>query len=352
MILQHLIVKEFKQILRNSILPIVFVVLPIALTNGVPRLATQEVKGLRFCVVDNDRTPSTQRLIQEIDASEYLELSALCSTYEEAMEYINDGTSDVIVEFRDSQVMLSANATNGTKGGMASMYIQQIISSQTSNWNIPDTDDSQWKVSYLFNPHLDYTLYMVPAILGMILILIVGFLPALNIVSEKEKGTIEQINVTPIRKWEFIVSKIVPYIVVGVVMIAVALLVAYIFFGFWTRGSLALMFFLVLIFCSLVSSFGLIISNYSSTLQQAALTMFFFLVIFLLMSGLLTPIQSMPEWAQKLTYLNPLRYFVDAARGIFIKGASLSHLSTQFIVLCVYTLLTWTWAIISYKKNS
>jgi len=360
----YLIQKEFKQILRNRILPVVFVILPLALINGVPRIATQEVKGLRFCVVDNSHTPTTERLIREIDASKYIDLAAYCATYDEAMKYIDRGEADIIVEFRLPNIMLYANATNGSKGAMASMYIQQILASSispqggglqvTNAGTVVSTNSlllggQGW--AFLFNPLLDYKLYMVPALIGMVLILIVGFLPALNIVGEKEKGTIEQINVTPIRKWEFIVSKIVPYIIIGLLMVVESLMVARGVFGFWPKGSLVFIFVFVFVFCLLISSFGLIVSNYSSTLSQAALTMFFFLVVFLLMSGLLTPIQSMPEWAQKITLFNPLRYFVEAMRAIYIKGASITDLLTQLTALILYSSLTWTWAIISYKKN-
>ena len=158
-------------------------------------------------------------------------------------------------------------------------------------------------------------------------------------------------NVTPIRKWEFIVSKVVPYALVGLLMIAEGLLVARGVFGFWPVGSVAVLFLFVLVFCMLVSSFGLIVSNYCQTLSQAALTMFFFLVIFLLMSGLLTPISSMPEWAQRLTLVNPLRYFVEAMRAIYIKGATLADVSSQLLVLSIYASITWAWAIGSYRKN-
>nr|AIF26593.1 hypothetical protein [uncultured bacterium fosmid pJB69A5] len=357
----YLIQKEFKQILRNWLLPVVFVILPLALINGVPRIASQEVKGLHFCVVDNVHTPTTERLIREIDASQYIDLAAYCTTYDEAMKFIDSGEADIIVEFRGSlrepqgklgsptipDIMLYANATNGMKGGMASMYIQQIIQSS----KVSEVHLRQSNCKYINNPLLDYKLYMVPALIGMVLVLIVGFLPALNIVSEKEKGTIEQINVTPIRKWEFIVSKIVPYIIIGLFMVLEALLVARGVFGFWPQGSLVLVFVFVFVFCLLISSFGLIVSNYSNTLSQAALTMFFFLVVFLLMSGLLTPIQSMPDWAQKITLVNPLRYFCEAMRGIYIKGATITDLLTQFSVLILYSTFTWTWAIISYRKN-
>lgn len=362
----YLIQKEFLQIARNLLLPIVFVVLPLAVINGVPRIATQEVKGLRFCVVDHDHSTTSARLIQQIDASAHFSLSAVCHHYAEAMEAVDAGQTDVVVEIPPHfeknlrgkgapNLLIAANATNGTKAGMAQAYLLQIIGDAqralAQERGQQSVAVSPIAVNICFNPQLDYKLYMVPALLGLFLILIVGFLPALNIVGEKEKGTIEQMNVTPIRKWEFIVSKVVPYALVGLLMIAEGLLVARGVFGFWPVGSVAVLFLFVLVFCMLVSSFGLIVSNYCQTLSQAALTMFFFLVIFLLMSGLLTPISSMPEWAQRLTLVNPLRYFVEAMRAIYIKGATLTDVSSQLLVLSVYASITWAWAIGSYRKN-
>lgn len=360
----YLIQKEFKQIFRNKILPIVFVILPIVLTNGVPRIATQEVKELRFCVVDNDHSATSAEIIDEIDASIYIDLAAVCNNYDDAMAVIDAGEADLILEFQphferelvkegNANVMLSTNSTNGTKGGMAQSYISQIITDyQQKLTSAQPSIQSPVSTTFLFNKQLDYKFYMIPALVGMLLILIVCFLPALNIVGEKEKGTIEQINVTPIRKREFIVSKVVPYVIIGLFMVMEALMVAKGMFGFWPKGSLLSIFLFVILFCMLLSSFGLIVSNYSDTLQQAALTIFFFLVVFMLMSGLLTPIQSMPTWAQKLTLVNPMRYFVEAMRAIYIKGATIVDLSLQLIVLTVYSCLTWTWAILSYKKNN
>lgn len=362
----YLIQKEFKQIFRNRLLPVVFVLLPVVLINGVPRIATQEVKGLRFCVIDNDHSNTTAQLIRKIDASDNIGLSAVCSSYDDAMAIIDAGEADIVLEFQPhferglvkegkAGIMLSANATNGTKGGMAQSYIQQIIADymqEIRSRNGFERIDDGIAESFLFNKNLDYKLYMIPALIGMLMILIVGFLPALNIVGEKEKGTIEQINVTPVGKGEFIVSKIVPYVIIGFLMVTEALLVAKGVFGFAPQGSLWTLYFFVMLFGMLVSSFGLIISNYSFTIQQAALTMFFFLVVFLLTSGLLTPIQSMPQWAQQLTLINPMRYFVEAMRAIYIKGASLADVQMPLFALTLYSAITWLWAIISYRKNT
>ena len=368
MTILYLIQKEFKQFFRNWLLPLVCFLLPLALTNIVPRIATQEIKGLNFAVVDNDHSTTSRRIIQKIDASTYLSLVKFANTYDEAMESIASGDADLILEFpadfeksmvrgESPTLMLSANATNGTKGSMAQMYITQIIQSymqdNNSNYSPPSTG---WagggSVRFLFNPRLDYKIYMIPAIFALMLILIVGFLPALNIVGEKERGTIEQINVTPVGKIEFIISKVVPYVCIGMVMVAEALLAAKGLYGIVPVGSILNIYVVSITFCALVSSLGLIVSNYSDTIQQAALTMFFFLVIFILMSGLLTPVTSMPEWAQAVTRLNPMRYFVEAMRAIYVKGASLAQISWQMKHLLAMTAVCWTWAVISYKKSN
>ena len=372
MILLYLIKKELKQIIRNWVLPLVFVLLPIGLSNMIPRLATQEIKGLKFAVVDNDHSSFSRQLIQKIDASTYIELAYYASSYKEAMSQISSGDVDVIVEIPNGYekdfltngtrpvVQVSANSVNGTKGSMASMYITQIITMYSQE--IVDAKGfamtSSEKlgmgtlcVKFLFNPYLDYKIFMVPAIFAMLMILIVGFLPALNIVSEKEKGTIEQINVSPISRLDFTLSKIIPYIIIGVLMVVEAILSVRALFGITCAGSITLLIGATLLFSMLISSLGLVISNYATTLQQAALTMWFFLMIFLLMSGMITPISSMPEWAQTLTIVNPMRYFIEIMRSIFIKGSTFSQLLPQFCAIMIMAICGWIWAILSYKKS-
>ncbi|MCF0196435.1 MAG: ABC transporter permease [Bacteroidaceae bacterium] len=370
MILLHLIAKELKQMARNWVLPVAFVVLPVGLSNMIPRLATQEVKGLRFAVVDYDRTSFSRRLIRQIDASAYLDLLRDAPSYADAMSLISSGEADVIVEIPQGYerdfltartppvVQISANSVNGTKGTMAAMYITQIVTlfhreaAEARGFTHASADGvGALSTRFLFNPYLDYKLFMTPAVFAMLMILIVGFLPALNIVSEKERGTIEQINVSPISRLDFTLSKIIPYILVGVLMVVEALLAVRVLFGISCAGSVPLLIGSTLLFSMLISSLGLVISNYASTLQQAALTMWFFLMIFLLMSGMLTPIASMPEWARALTVVNPMRYFIDILRSIFIKGSTLSQLLPQFCAIAAMAVGGWVWAILSYKKS-
>ena len=363
--LRFLIVKEFKQMWRNRILPVVIVLIPLGLMNMIPRIATQEIKGLTFVVVDNDHSTLSQRLIHKIDASAYLALAAVAGSHDEAMRQVEQGKADIIVEIplnyehgmlmgQPQDLGISANATNGMKGSMAANYVTMIAQAHT----LDILEEMGATIAapsihamFMFNTHLDYRLYMVPAVFGLMLVLIVGFLPALNIVLEKEHGTIEQINVTPVKKMEFIIAKLVPYWVVGLFMSFLAMGAARGLYGFVPVGSIGTYLAFVSIFCLLISAVGLIISNYSSTMQQAALTMFFFLVIFILMSGMLTPIRSMPQWAQMLTILNPLRHMIEALRGIYIKGSVLADLRQQFFCLAAFAVFFSLWATASYKKN-
>ena len=379
----YLIRKEFKQMRRNILLPIIFVLLPLALTNIIPRVATQEVKGLKICIVDNDHSSLSRRLIQKIDASAYIDLSRMAQSETEAMQSLDDASSDMFLIIPEGyekgvysqdneQLYIAANATNGMKGAMGQSYLHQIIVSyvqeiaEESGTLRPNRSASrqgnaclstnlttlQPQIRFAFNPHLDYKIYMMPAVFALLLTLIVGFLPALNIVGEKEKGTIEQVNVTPISKVEFIVSKLVPYWCVGMLMSILALGAGKGIFGILPEGSIPVMFLFLLIFCVLVSSFALIISNYSDSTRQASLTMFFFLVIFILMSGLLTPIRSMPVWAQWLSMLDPMRHIIEALRLIYVKGSTFTELLPQFYILIRFATFTSTWAIVSYRKNS
>ena len=168
---------------------------------------------------------------------------------------------------------------------------------------------------------------------------------------EKERGTIEQINVTPVGRFDFIFSKLIPYWCVGLFILTYAMLLSWLLYGLVPAGSVGLIYLFATLFILVVSCLGLIVSNYSDTTRQAALVMFFFLVIFILMSGLLTPVGSMPAWARALTCLNPLRYFIESMRMLYLKGSTFADLSPQFWTLGAYAAGVWTWAIASYRKH-
>lgn len=186
----------------------------------------------------------------------------------------------------------------------------------------------------------------------MVIITVCGFFPALNIVAEKEAGTIEQINVTPVGKTQFILAKLIPYWVFGLVIYTLCLLLAWAIYGITPVGNVALLYLFMVLLAVIFSSIGLIISNYSDTMQQAMLVMWSIMFCMMLLSGLFTPVRSMPNWAQTLTWIVPVRHYIDAARSVFIRGTSLSGLTTQLAILASMATIMGAWAVWSYKKNS
>ena len=193
---------------------------------------------------------------------------------------------------------------------------------------------------------------MIPALMVMLLTLICGFLPALNVVGEKEAGTIEQINVTPVNKFTFIAAKLIPYWLIGFVVLTICFVLAWLLYGILPAGHFLTIYGFALIFLPVVSGFGLVISNHSSTLQQAMFVMWFFMLVLILMSGLFTPIHSMPEWARWITRINPLRYFVEVMRTIYLRGGGFAELLPQLGALLAFAAVANIWAVKSYRKSN
>ena len=346
MTLKYLIQKEFLQIRRNAFLPKLIIMFPIVIMCVMPWVMQMEVKNIVVDVVDIDHTMESQRLVQQIAASNYFIFGGQKNTYAEAIKDVEKGRADVILEIRDGKYLIAANAVNGTKGSMGSAYLSQIVTSHHS----PLT--SHVSPLTLYNKGQDYKLYMIPALFAIVMMLMTGFLPTLNIVGEKETGTLEQINVTPVSKWSFILAKLIPYWLIALFVITVCLLLAWLVYGITPAGPVWLVYVLAMLLALFFSSFGLIVSNYSDTMQQAMFVMWFFVVSIMLLSGLFTPTRSMPEWAYLTTYINPMHYFIDAIRTIFIRGGGLHETAHQVLALAGIGMLMGCWAVESYKKNS
>jgi ABC-2 type transport system permease protein len=344
--LKYLIQKEFLQIRRNSFLPKLIILFPIVIMCIMPWVMQMEVKNVVVDVVDIDHTVESQRLVQQIAASNYFIFGGQKATYAEAMKDIEKGSADVILEIRDGKYLIAANAVNGTKGSMGSAYLSQIVTSRQPIVN------SQLSILNLYNKGQDYKLFMIPALFAIVMMLMTGFLPTLNIVGEKETGTIEQINVTPVSKWSFILAKLIPYWLIALFVITVCLLLAWLVYGITPAGPVWLVYVLAMLLALFFSSFGLIVSNYSDTMQQAMFVMWFFVVSIMLLSGLFTPTRSMPQWAYLTTYINPMHYFIDAIRTVFIRGGGLHETVHQVLALAGIGTLMGIWAVQSYKKNS
>ena len=360
MTIKYLLQKEFTQIRRNAFLPRLIIVFPIMIMCVMPWVMNMEVKNIKVEIVDNDRSVESQRLIHKVEASNYFIFNGQQLTYDLALKDIEGYKTDIAVVIpagfgenmetgKFPEILIAANTVNGMKGSMGAAYISQIF---TMNENRGANIGGGIKILNLFNKNLNYKLFMIPALLAIVIMLMCGFLPTLNIVGEKEAGTIEQINVTPVGKMTFIFAKLIPYWIIAAFILTVALLISWVLYGITCQGNLVLVYLLAMLLAVFFSAFGLIISNYSDNLQQAVMVMWFFVVIMMLMSGLFTPTRSMPDWAYTTTYVNPMHYFIDAIRTVFIRGGDIKSILHQIGALSLISAIMTSWAIISYKKNS
>ena len=279
--IKFLIEKEFKQLFRNSFLPKLIFIFPCMIMILMPWAANLEIKNINLNIVDNDHSVLSRRLVDKIGVSTYFRLTALSDTYDEALLAIEAGSADVVLEIpRDFEkdwvkgeaprLLVAANAVNGTKGSLGGSYLSSIISDYTrelgsesssqglAGKSLPRVDIA---TQNLYNPTLNYKLFMVPALMVMLLTMICGFLPALNVVGEKEAGTIEQINVTPVRKFTFIAAKLIPYWLIGLVVLTICFVLAWLLYGILPAGHFLTIYGMALVFLPVVSGFGLVISQ-------------------------------------------------------------------------------------------
>ena len=368
----YIIQKEFKQIFRNKgMLPIIFI-LPLIQLIILSNAATFEIKNIKFSYIDHDNTSFSRALIDKFEASTYFNIVASFPSEKMASSAMLEGEVDVILEIphyferdllKDKKTAISViiNAIDGATAGVENVYINQII--QRFNTNVqaeliqPSNLINQPKkissiTSFWFNETLNYKTFMVPGILVLLVTMITLFLSGMNIVREKEIGTLEQINVTPIKKYQFIIGKLFPFWVIGMGLLTIGLIIAKVLFNVPIVGSIALMYLYNSIYILVILGMGLFISNFTDTQQQAMFISWFFVVIFILMSGLFTPIESMPQWAQHLTEFNPIKYFVEVMRMVMLKGAGFTDILPQFLKTLGYAILMNGLAVWSYKKTT
>ena len=336
-------------------MPKIIFIFPIMVMCVMPWVMNQEVKNIRVDVVDNDRTTQSQQLIHRIEASNYFIFNGQKPSYEAALKDIELSRADIILVVKEGRFLIAANAVNGTKGSIGASYLTSLLSPE-GDAMAKGTDEAPSGAVmgslFLYNKGQDYKVFMIPALMGILMMMLCGFLPALNIVGEKERGTIEQINVTPVSKWTFILAKLIPYWIIGLLVLTVCLLLSWAVYGITCQGPLPLIYLLAILLALFFSSFGLIVSNYSDTMQQAMLVMWFFVVCLMLLSGLFTPTRSMPDWAYMTTYVNPMHYFIDAIRTVFVRGGGIHAIAHQLLALTAISFLMSVWAVMSYKKNN
>lgn len=370
--IRFLLEKEFRQIFRNRSIVAMMTFAPIMQLMILPLAADYEVKNISLAVVDNDHSPYSQQLISKITASGYFRLTGYTSSLPQAYRLIEEDKADLIFEIPigfesnliredEQKVFLAVNAINGVKANLGGAYLRTIITQYNADlrlqWVQPERFAPSPRIevttSNWFNPLMNYKFFMVPGILAVLVTIVGGYLSSLNIVKEKEIGTIEQINVTPIKKHHFILGKLIPFWLMGNFVFSVGLFViAFLVYGIVPLGSIALLYGFLAVYLLAVLGFGLLISTYSDTQQQAMSIAFFFIMIFMLMSGLFTSIDSMPEWAKWIARFNPVSYFIEVMRMIVLKGSGFSDVMWQLLKVALFAIGLNGWAILNYKKTS
>jgi ABC-2 type transport system permease protein len=337
----------------------------------LPLAANYEVKNIMVAFVDHDHSSYSKKLIAKVYASKYFVPVQYCASYDDAMRLVEHNRADIIVEIphgfednlvRDSHdnLLIAVNAINGTKAGVGSGYLASIMNDFNQDirlqWNQPQRFNQASTIEIAtanwYNPFMSYFLFMVPGLMVSLLTGISAFSASLNIVREKEIGTIEQINVTPIKKYHFILGKLIPYWVMGMIVFSVGLLVARFIYGIIPVGNIGITYAFLSIYLVTMLGAGLLISTYSDTQQQAISVAFFFVLIFNFISGIYTPIDSMPDWAKVLAYISPISHFAQVMRMVVLKGSTfrdvLPHLYAVFWVGVVLNV----WAVLNYRKTT
>lgn len=370
--LKFLLQKEFRQIFRNKAILRMIIALPLVQLLVMPIAADYEIKNVNISVVDHDHSTYSRKLTDKIIASGYFRLNDYSNSFTNSFDQFQKDHSDLVLEIpknfekdlvRDNQgnLFIAVNAINGTKASVGSVYLARIIAAFNSavraEWiQLPSAEGPpEIEVAAInwFNPVLSYPFFMVPGILVILVTMVGAYMCALNIVREKEMGTIEQINVTPIKKHIFILGKLIPFWVIGNLVFTLGLFgVAWPVYHIVPAGSLWLMYGFLSVYLVALLGIGLLISTYSSTQQQAMSLAFFFMMIFILMGGLFTSVDSMPDWARWVARFNPVTYFIDVMRMVILKGSGLADIKQHVLIVAGMALFFNTWAVLNYKKTS
>jgi ABC-2 type transport system permease protein len=369
--IRFLLQKEFKQIFRNRAILAMIVVMPVVQLVVLPLAADYEVKNINLSIVDHDHSTYSEKLISTITASGYFKLQGYNASFKEGLALIEADKADLVLEIprgfernlvreNEQKLSVAVNAINGVKANLGGAYLATIIRNYNADIRTQLVQPSkiapmatiEITSSNWYNSLMNYKVFMVPGILAILVTMIGGFLSALNIVKEKEVGTIEQINVTPIKKHHFILGKLIPFWVLGNIVFTLGLTVSWIVYGIVPAGNIGLLYTFISVYLLAVLGLGLLISTICDTQQQAMFIMFFFMMIFILMGGLFTSIDSMPDWAKIISKCNPVSYLIEVMRMVILKGSGLKDVLPHLGIVSLFAIGLNTWAVASYKKTN
>lgn len=365
-----LIKKEFLQIFRNPVLWKLVTFLPIAELLIFPFAADMEIKRLNVAVIDYDCSTLSRDLEHTLNATGYFHTIKGVRSLSEGDLAMKRNKADIIISippdfqtdiYRGQKPMLgiAANAVNSMKAAIGVAYLQHFMNDYFARTlqngarvQQGDYVQANISVSRWFNHKMDYKNIFVPGILAVLVSMIGAMLSTLNIVREKELGTIEQINLTPITKMQFFIGKMLPFWVIGMLEFLIGLGIMFFIFGIHIQGSLAALLLMTAIFLLAMLGLGFMVSIFAENQVQSMFVMIFFFIVFILLSGLFTPIESMPQWAQIMNLVNPIAHFMEILRSIILKGSSLVDLRYYLLGMSIFAVVSNAITIVCYKNRA
>lgn len=357
--------KEFWELRRSPALLRIVLIGPLIQALLFGYVATLEVRRIPTVIVDYDHGPESRSLAQTLGATEYFEIRLQACSMAEARRALERGQAVLVVVIprhfgRDLlngvrpavQLLLDGSDANSTRVGLgyATGVLQRWIIDRVAEAAIrslgfrPET--RVW-----YNPNLDAAAYMVPGLVGLILTIVTVFLTSMSIVRERDTGTLEQLIVTPIRPWELMLGKLIPFFVLGFVVITLAMALGVTWFRVPVEGSVLLIYGFSLLYVLSSLSLGLLVSTVSRTPIQALFTSWFIMIFVMLLSGFFVPIENMPRFHQVLSQANPLRHYLYALRAICLKGTGLDVLWPQALALLVIGLVAFGSSALRFRKR-
>jgi len=362
----HIVRKEFIQTFRDKRMLVPIFIAPIVQLILFGYAVTTDVKNISIGILDFDQTQQSRELITKFSITEYFNLSYQVFSYKEVEHLLQKGEVEAFIiippefgknikKMKKTSLQVIIDATDANSANIIMSYISKLVGEYSKKILINGENMEFGNIIFApriwYNPELKSAVYMVPGVICLILLITTIILTSLAITKEKEAGTIEQLIVSPIKTWELILGKTIPFVVIGFCDIILIVLAGKLVFNVPVRGSLLFLFGASFIFILTTLSIGLFISTVSRTQQQAMMTAFFFIVPAMLLSGIFSPIENMPRIIQYITYLNPLRYFVKLVRGILLKGNNLSILWPEVLVLLIFGIVNITLSSLRFKKH-
>ena len=348
--LLHLVRKEFLELRQNPRLFGIVIIAPIIQLTMLGYAATTDVRDVPVIVADGDRSPASRELIARFEGSRNFTIIGAVTSVRDVDPYLQRGDAwlalaippgygAAVADMRPVSVQIVADGSDSNSTTVALGYATALMGEYAASLvgRTPAAPAIDLRVRVWFNPQLESRYFMIPGVLALLLLLVTANLAAMAIVREKELGTLEQLNVTPLRRWELIVGKLLPYGVIAFIDVLLVTAVAVLWFEVPFRGSFALLLGTSMLYVICTLGLGLLISTISDTQQQAMMTAtFFFLTPMIYLSGFIFPIENMPQVIQYATYLIPLRYFLIIVRGIFLKGVGLETLWPSALALLAW----------------